>query len=104
VFIRWFDARLAPLAAAAGARPEARFATAYAQNEFPRLPVRTEHAFVWFSAFATVEDHARYRAAFATAMSGNLDVATELVGYCASLPEELRLAPTSRSRLRYVAA
>src|SRR5687767_8933901 len=48
-FRDFFDTRIAPLAAAAGASPVARFETEESTNNYPRLPVRGEHAYVWFS-------------------------------------------------------
>jgi hypothetical protein len=101
-FVAFFDGRVAPILAMTGAPPIARFRTEYGKNEFPRLPVREgEHAFVWFSSFASVADHERHRAALAHAMSEHPAVAAELERLCASPPHELRLSPTVRSLLRH---
>ena len=62
--------------------------TAYVDNEFPALPVRTgEHVLVHVARFADV---AAYR-----------DVSMPpLASWLAGPPQVLRLAPTARSRLR----
>jgi hypothetical protein len=79
-----------PVLAATGARPLAQLSTEYAENTFPRLPVRTgENVFVWFASFSSIEayrEHARL-----------LDDAG------LALPdkqERLLLSPTDRSLLR----
>jgi NIPSNAP protein len=101
-FVEFFDSRLGPVMAAAGAPPIARFRTEYARNEFPRLPVREgEHAFVWFSSFASIEAHDRHRLALARALAENPAIAAELERLCASPPQQLRLSPTARSLLRH---
>ena len=50
-FARLFDERVRPLLVESGAPPIARLVTEYGANEFPQLPVRAEHAFVWLAAF-----------------------------------------------------
>jgi len=101
-FVRWFDAELGPVLAAAGAPPLARFRTEYGKNEFPRLPVREgEHAFVWFTSFARGADLEAHRAQLARSAAWRGAMA-ELAARCASPPQELRLGPTARSRLRHV--
>ena len=101
-FVEFFDSRVGTMLAATGAPPLARFRTEYGKNEFPKLPVREgEHAFVWFSSFASVEHHDRHRIALAHALAENPAVAGELERLCASRPQQLRLSPTSRSLLRH---
>jgi hypothetical protein len=101
-FVEFFDSRVGTLMAATGAPPLARFRTEYATNEFPGLPVREgEHAFVWFSSFASVEHHDRHRIALAHALAENPAIAGELERLCASRPQQLRLSPTARSLLRH---
>jgi len=101
-FVEFFDSRVGTMMAATGAPPLARFRTEYGKNEFPKLPVREgEHAFVWFSSFASVEHHDRHRIALAHALAENPAVAGELERLCASRPQQLRLSPTSRSLLRH---
>ncbi|HET9623049.1 MAG TPA: NIPSNAP family protein [Kofleriaceae bacterium] len=94
-FARLFDHRIAPVLAAAGAPPLARFTTADGKNEFPALPVREgEHAFVWLAAFASAADHAACQAALAAA-----GVSDELARRGVTT-QALRLAPTAGSKLR----
>ena len=101
-FVRWFDTHVSPVMAATGAPPLARFRTEYGANEFPRLPVREgEHAFVWFTSFASGSHHERHRAELARAAAWTRHLEPELVARCASPPHQLRLAPTARSLLRH---
>jgi hypothetical protein len=101
-FVRWFDARVAPVMTATGAPPLARFRTEYARNEYPRLPVRDgEHAFVWFSSVASAADHERHRAELARSAAWKA-IEPELAARFAAPPQRLRLAPTARSLLRHV--
>jgi hypothetical protein len=101
-FVQWFATRAAPVLAATGAPPLARFRTEYAKNEFPRLPVREgEHAFVWFTSFAGAAAHDEHRAALAASPEADA-IAAELARRCASPPQQLRLSPTARSLLRHV--
>jgi hypothetical protein len=101
-FVRWFDARVAPVMAATGAPPLARFRTEYARNDYPRLPVREgEHAFVWFSSVAGPAEHERHRAELARSAAWKA-IEPELAARFAAPPQQLRLAPTARSRLRHV--
>jgi len=100
-FVELFDTRVAPVMAAAGAPPLARFRTEYGKNEFPRLAVREgEHAFVWFSSFTSAAAHAQHRAALAGSPR-HTTVAAQLAERCVAPPQELRLAPTQRSLLRH---
>ena len=98
-FARLFDEELAPLLAAAGAAPIARFVTETAPNNFPRLPVREGvEAFVSFAAFA--DDAALTRAQAALAASpGFAALQSRLHAHLLSPPQTLRLQPTSRSAL-----
>lgn len=99
-FLHFFAADLHPAFAAAGGRAIASFATEYATNTFPRLPVREgEHAFAWFARFADVAAHARYREAL-VAQPGWRALAVALARRLQGPPQVLRLAPTPRSRLR----
>ena len=100
-FVQWFDTRVASVMAATGAPPIARFRTEYGKNDFPQLPVRDgEHAFVWFTSFATVEAHAQHRAALARVAAEDAAL-VELARRCASPAQVLRLTPTARSLVRH---
>lgn len=100
-FRGFFDARIAPLAAAAGAAPVARFETLEEPNNYPRLPVRAEHAYVWL---ATFPDEAALRA-HREMLAANREwdaVERELKTHLAKPVQQLVLAPTARSKLRHV--
>jgi hypothetical protein len=65
-FAAVFDRDCAPLLAAHGLAPIARFVVDHRPNAFPRLPVREgEHAYVWFCAFDSASAHARAARALA---------------------------------------
>jgi len=99
-FLDFFARRLRPAFATAGAHVLASFMTEPAANTFPRLPVREgEHVFAWFSRFADVAAHERYRAAL-VASPGWRELAGELSRQLQAPPEVLRLLPTPRSLLR----
>jgi hypothetical protein len=100
-FVRFFAARIAPVMAATGAPPLARFRTEYGKNEFPALPVREgEHAFVWFSSFGSRHDHEQHRAELARSTAWTHMLEPELSALCVA-QQQLRLAPTTRSLLRH---
>jgi hypothetical protein len=85
-----FDRIARPALTGAGAEVIATFQTEYAENTFPRLPVRTgEHVFVWLARF---RDPAQLRVLD--------DVPPALTKPLIAAPEQLRLAPTGRSLLR----
>ncbi|UHQ20470.1 NIPSNAP family protein [Lysobacter sp. KIS68-7] len=99
-FLDFFAAELHPAFAAAGGPAIASFSTEYAPNTFPRLPVREgEHVFTWFARFADVGAHAAYREKLVSA-PGWRALAVALGRRLQGPPQVLRLAPTSRSRLR----
>jgi len=101
-FKRLFDGRVAPLMVEMGAPPIARFQTEYARNNFPALPVREgEHAFVWFSSFASAGDYQRHLAKLRESQRWNDVVQPELAKRLKSPAEQVRLEPTARSLLRH---
>ena len=77
-----------------GISPIAWFVTETSPNNFPALPVRSgEQVLVWFARFADEADERDHRL--------SVDEASKpLLPLRARGPEMLRLAPTSRSRLR----
>jgi quinol monooxygenase YgiN len=100
-FIKFFEGRVTPLMAELGAPLIARFQTEYAQNTFPALPVREgEHAFVWFSSFATAADSDRHLVKLRESSSWSEIVQPKLARLLKSPARVLRLAPTARSLLR----
>ena len=91
----WLAESVQPLLASALGTTVATWRTEPAENTFPALPVRPEHAFVWTATFA---DHATYAAAL-TALDRHpawLRTATDLDAR-GVLAETLRLRPTARS-------
>lgn len=96
-FVRWFDERVAPVMARAGAAPVAELKTLEAKNNFPRLPVREgEHAFVWFAAFGN-DDAYREAVRKFEASSDGQRVTREMREKLASVPQRLVLHPTQQS-------
>jgi quinol monooxygenase YgiN len=99
-FLEFFAAELHPSFAAAGAAVIASFVTHDVANTFPRLPVREgEHHFVWFARFADAGAHAAYRERLVATPEWRAR-AVALGRRLQGPPQVLRLAPTSRSRLR----
>ena len=100
-FRRLFRDAIAPALAEAGAPPLAALESEPAENDFPRLPVRTgEHLFVWFASVATAEELPDLEARVMRSRRWVQAVAPELERRLLRAPEHLRLAPTARSLLR----
>jgi hypothetical protein len=99
-FAAAFDQDVRPVLVAAGATPLAVLQTEYAPNTFPALPVRTgEHVFAWIARFADqadLDDHRRRLADSPRWPEARAALANRHTG----ATQELRLAPTARSRLR----
>ncbi len=100
-FVRFFKERVAPVMAATGAPPIATFRTEYAENNFPKLPIRADNAFVWFAAYESAGEYDRHLARLweSKAWSG---ARPELATRLASDPVQLQLAPTQYSLKRNV--
>jgi len=91
----WLAREVQPLLASALGTTVATWRTEPAENTFPALPVRPDHAFVWAATFA---DHASYAAAL-TALDRHptwLRTMTDLDARGVHA-ETLRLRPTARS-------
>ncbi len=101
-FRGFFDARIAPLAAAAGAPPVARLETLEAANNFPRLPVRSAHAYVWFATFPDEAALRAHREKLAQTPAWR-EVEPALRKFLAGPMQQLVLEPTARSKFRHVA-
>lgn len=99
-FIDFFRGTLAPRARAAGARLHASFITEESENNFPRLPVRREHVFVWVAALADEAAHARYQAAIAADAQWQAQVAPVLAQRLIWPADVRRLRPAARSSLQ----
>jgi hypothetical protein len=96
-FVRYFNERVAPVMASAGAVPVAELKTLDAKNNFPKLPIREgENAFVWFAAFGNDDEYRRSAERLATseqARAIDRDLRTRL----ASPARRLVLHPTQPS-------
>jgi len=96
-FASRFEAEMAPLMTAPGARLLAAFVTEHAENSFPRLPVRvSENVFISVIGFDSAETHARHQ----TALDGSpaWQVFWQAARHSLTKPTEtLRLSPTSQS-------
>ncbi len=100
-FVRFFEQSVQPVMIATGARPIAYFETETAENNFPKLPVRTgENVFVWFSSFASADEFRHHLALLEASKEWNETVLPQLSKRLKSPPQQLRLEPTSRSLLR----
>jgi len=100
-FMRLFERKISPLMIATGAVPLAVFQTETAENNFPRLPIRTgEHVLVWFSRFPDAASHAMHMKRLADSTQWRDEVVPALDEYLVSPPQQLTLRPTARSLLR----
>lgn len=100
-FIRFFEQQIKPVMAESGAPSIAAFQTEAAENNFPKLAIRTgEHVLVWFSLFASEAQYVAHEQRISQSRSWNDKVLPELRKYLKSPPEHLRLEPTARSLLR----
>jgi quinol monooxygenase YgiN len=102
-FRGFFDQRVAPLAAATGAAPVARYETLEEPNNFPRLPIRAEHAYVWFATFPDEAALRAHREKLAADATWRAEVEPALKGFLAKPTQQLVLEPTTRSKFRHIA-
>jgi hypothetical protein len=99
--IRFFDAHVLPVASSAGAHTVGLLRTDPVENGFPALPVRDdERVLVWIRRFPDIDAHARYVAHLGQCDEWQARVAPALGARVGPAAQELRLAPTRRSRLR----
>ncbi len=100
-FLRFFEKEVNPVMAETGAPAIAVFQTETAENNFPKLPIRTgEHVLVWFSLFSGDAAYLAHEQRLSQSKSWNDKVLPELRKYLKSAPEQLKLEPTARSTLR----
>lgn len=100
-FTAFFEHEVTPLMSITGAQPLASFQSETAENNFPRLPVRTgENVFVWFARFKNPDEYANHLRRLEQAKGWTKNIQPRLASYFKSSPEHLRLAPTPRSLLR----
>jgi hypothetical protein len=91
----WLARDVQPMLASALGTTVATWRTEPAENTFPALPVRPDHAFVWAATFA---DHASYAAALTTLDRDPAWLRTMSdLDARGVLAETLRLRPTARS-------
>lgn len=100
-FIRFFMQQVRPVMIDAAASPIAVFQTEAADNNFPRLPVRTgEHVLVWFSLLISAEQVEAHERRLLQSKVWNDKVLPELTKHLKSPSERLKLEPTARLMLR----
>jgi hypothetical protein len=100
-FVEFFVDRVQPVLVQAGAQPLAWLQTEPAVNTFPALPVRTgEHVFVWFSSLANLVRYRVYTEQLGRSQVWHESVLPDLLTRLIGPPEQLHLAPTTRSLLR----
>jgi hypothetical protein len=100
-FIRLFEDHVRPLMTEMGAPPIALFQTETAENNFPKLLIRTgEHVLVWYSRFTSAEHVRVFDARLAKSATWNLRVQPALQTYFKAAPQRLVLEPTARSLLK----
>ena len=100
-FVQFFEDRIAPALAAAGAAPIAAYRTHAVENNFPALPIRTgDPVFVWFARFGDDAARSTHEERLAGSGTWTRDLLPLLAERFAQAAEVLRLAPTARSRLR----
>ena len=99
-FLEFFEQKIKPLIADAGASAVAYFASEHSENTFPALPVREdENVFVWFSRFNDPVAYELHLAALARSQRWRGEVSEELARRLKRTPEILKLSPTARSLL-----
>lgn len=99
-FVTLFDQQIEPMVTRAGARVIGSYVTEESPNDFPALPVRPVQSFAWFARFDDQAAYERYKSELGKDPGwGAVDQRfAELKMYAP--PEEWRLSPTMRSRLR----
>lgn len=99
-FISYFENKIKPALIDAGALFLAYFVTEDSANDFPALPVREgENVFIWFSGFQDQAAYEKHIAALANSKAWNDEVSQSLTHQQTRTPDQLRLSPTTRSRL-----
>lgn len=96
-FVTFFRDTLALRAQAAGAKLLATFVSEESANNFPALPVRSEHVLVWVASFEDDAAYARYRQALEADPRWRTEVAPTLAQRLIWPADVRRLRPTARS-------
>ncbi|HYJ69699.1 MAG TPA: NIPSNAP family protein [Nocardioidaceae bacterium] len=98
---QWIANDLRPELSRLASAPVAVFGSADAPNTFPALPVREgEPVLVWLVRFDDETSHGSYLERLQESRRWQTEVEPRLRGRLRAEPQRLRLAPTSRSRLR----
>ena len=99
-FITYFENKMTPTLIDAGALILAYFVTEDSANNFPALPVReNENVFVWFVGLQDQAAYENYATALARLEPWNDENLESHKQRQIRTPDQLRLSPTSRSRL-----
>jgi hypothetical protein len=100
-FAEFFNCTMLPHLNVLGADPIAILASNELPNNFPRLPIReNDHVFLWMARWPNERIHQSFSAQL-RAWSGWRDTAPKTVlPALMRKPEQLRLTPTTRSRLQ----
>lgn len=100
-FIQFFERNIRPVMMVNGAKVMGVFQTEFAENNFPKLPIRTgENVLVVFSRFSDEGEMREYLAAMAGAMVWREEVRVQMGKYLGNGVENLLLEPTGRSVMR----
>jgi len=101
VFADFFDRHARPVLVEAGATPLACLQTEHAENTFPALPVRTgENLFVWLARFSSPAHLSSHLRQLEGSTRWRDHVLPGLSAMTTAGPQQLQLAPTTRSLLR----
>jgi NIPSNAP protein len=100
-FTDFFDRQARPVLIETGAVPLACLQTEHAENTFPALPVRTgENVFVWLARFPSAAHLGGHLHQIERSGHWRDQVLPALSAVITGAPQQLRLAPTTRSLLR----
>jgi hypothetical protein len=100
-FLEFFATDVTPMLTSTGAPPLAVLRTLRADNNFPALPVReNENVVAWIATFPGAAELAEHVRELGRENRWSYDVLPMLTKQLASPPQQLQLAPTSRSLLR----
>jgi len=97
--VELFRMQAQPLLTRLGAKVIGCLTSEPSPNNYPRLPVRREHALVWFCAFADTAAERAHADARRTSRTWHHEVRSALCADAIAPPQVLRLAPTARSSL-----
>jgi NIPSNAP protein len=100
-FLDFFQSQAVPLLTATGAAPLAILRTLRAENNFPALPFRADaNVVAWIASFPGPDELVEHVRLLGREPRWTHDTLPVLTKHLARPPEQLQLAPTSRSLLR----